>query len=158
MLWCYTQHQLHPTSYTLNPKPYTPNRDGLTTGHNYFLSWVFYMLDILARTLRYGTSPFALTLHLKTLTLYLHPTPHTGTTGHMLDILARTPLWQAGLDYKHGTGHGVGAFLCENLRVLQCVAVRCSVLQCLALCCSVLQCVAAYCSVLQRVAVFCSVM
>jgi len=34
-----------------------------------------------------------------------------GTTGHMLDILARTPLWTAGLDYRHGTGHGVGAFL-----------------------------------------------
>jgi Xaa-Pro aminopeptidase len=37
-----------------------------------------------------------------------------GTTGHMLDILARTPLWQAGLDYRHGTGHGVGALLCVH--------------------------------------------
>mmetsp|Transcript_24888 Transcript_24888/g.61125 ORF Transcript_24888/g.61125 Transcript_24888/m.61125 type:complete len:634 (+) Transcript_24888:25-1926(+) len=35
----------------------------------------------------------------------------SGTTGHTLDILARVPLWQAGLDYKHGTGHGVGAYL-----------------------------------------------
>jgi hypothetical protein len=34
-----------------------------------------------------------------------------GTTGHTLDILARVPLWQAGLDYRHGTGHGVGAYL-----------------------------------------------
>jgi len=34
-----------------------------------------------------------------------------GTTGHMLDILARAPLWTAGLDYRHGTGHGVGAYL-----------------------------------------------
>mmetsp|Transcript_17837 Transcript_17837/g.34869 ORF Transcript_17837/g.34869 Transcript_17837/m.34869 type:complete len:614 (+) Transcript_17837:244-2085(+) len=34
-----------------------------------------------------------------------------GTTGHTLDILARTPLWTSGLDYRHGTGHGVGAFL-----------------------------------------------
>ena len=31
--------------------------------------------------------------------------------GHMLDTLARTALWDAGLDYLHGTGHGVGAFL-----------------------------------------------
>jgi Xaa-Pro aminopeptidase len=34
-----------------------------------------------------------------------------GTTGFSLDILARLPLWQVGLDYRHGTGHGVGAFL-----------------------------------------------
>lgn len=34
-----------------------------------------------------------------------------GTTGSNLDALARHPLWQAGLDYDHGTGHGVGVFL-----------------------------------------------
>jgi Xaa-Pro aminopeptidase len=34
-----------------------------------------------------------------------------GTTGTQLDVLARQPLWQAGLDYDHGTGHGVGHFL-----------------------------------------------
>ncbi len=34
-----------------------------------------------------------------------------GTTGIQLDVLARQFLWQAGLDYDHGTGHGVGAFL-----------------------------------------------
>lgn len=34
-----------------------------------------------------------------------------GTTGSNLDAIARYPLWQAGLDYDHGTGHGVGAFL-----------------------------------------------
>ncbi|MEO8669151.1 MAG: aminopeptidase family protein P, partial [Bauldia sp.] len=34
-----------------------------------------------------------------------------GTTGAQIDALARTALWQAGLDYDHGTGHGVGAFL-----------------------------------------------
>lgn len=34
-----------------------------------------------------------------------------GTTGAQLDTLARLPLWQAGLDYDHGTGHGVGVFL-----------------------------------------------
>ena len=34
-----------------------------------------------------------------------------GTTGIQLDILARQFLWSAGLDYDHGTGHGVGNFL-----------------------------------------------
>jgi Xaa-Pro aminopeptidase len=34
-----------------------------------------------------------------------------GTTGSQLDVLARQALWQAGLDYDHGTGHGVGYFL-----------------------------------------------
>ncbi len=34
-----------------------------------------------------------------------------GTTGHQLDVLARLPLWEAGLDYDHGTGHGVGSYL-----------------------------------------------
>jgi Xaa-Pro aminopeptidase len=34
-----------------------------------------------------------------------------GTTGSQLDVLARKPLWEIGLDYEHGTGHGVGSFL-----------------------------------------------
>ena len=34
-----------------------------------------------------------------------------GTPGGALDTLARAPLWQVGLDYAHGTGHGVGAAL-----------------------------------------------
>ncbi|MBC7169124.1 aminopeptidase P family protein [Phenylobacterium sp.] len=34
-----------------------------------------------------------------------------GTTGSALDALARAPLWMAGLDYDHGTGHGVGSYL-----------------------------------------------
>jgi Xaa-Pro aminopeptidase len=34
-----------------------------------------------------------------------------GTTGSQLDPLARHALWQAGLDYDHGTGHGVGSYL-----------------------------------------------
>ena len=36
--------------------------------------------------------------------------PH-GTTGVQLDALARAPVWELGLDYAHGTGHGVGSFL-----------------------------------------------
>jgi Xaa-Pro aminopeptidase len=37
-----------------------------------------------------------------------------GTTGSQLDTLARLSLWQAGLDFDHGTGHGVGAYLCVH--------------------------------------------
>ncbi|KAL5723719.1 Xaa-Pro aminopeptidase [Ranunculus cassubicifolius] len=35
----------------------------------------------------------------------------SGTNGYALDILARVPLWKSGLDYRHGTGHGVGSYL-----------------------------------------------
>jgi Xaa-Pro aminopeptidase len=34
-----------------------------------------------------------------------------GTRGTQIDSFARRPLWEAGLDYAHGTGHGVGSFL-----------------------------------------------
>lgn len=34
-----------------------------------------------------------------------------GCTGHNLDILSREPLWKRGLDYRSGTGHGVGYLL-----------------------------------------------
>ena len=34
-----------------------------------------------------------------------------GTIGSQLDTIARQFLWRAGLDYAHGTGHGVGSFL-----------------------------------------------
>ena len=34
-----------------------------------------------------------------------------GATGHSLDVLARYPLWQEGIDYKCGTGHGIGFLL-----------------------------------------------
>ena len=37
-----------------------------------------------------------------------------GTSGGQLDVLARLPLWQNGLDYDHGTGHGVGCYLCVH--------------------------------------------
>ena len=36
--------------------------------------------------------------------------PHD-TPGLSLDTLARRALWELGLDYRHGTGHGVGAAL-----------------------------------------------
>lgn len=34
-----------------------------------------------------------------------------GTRGMQIDVLARLPLWKAGYNYNHGTGHGVGAYL-----------------------------------------------
>ncbi len=34
-----------------------------------------------------------------------------GTTGGQLDVLARQALWEVGLDFEHGTGHGVGSYL-----------------------------------------------
>jgi Xaa-Pro aminopeptidase len=35
----------------------------------------------------------------------------SGTSGAQIDAFARLPLWQAGLDFDHGTGHGIGSFL-----------------------------------------------
>ncbi|MCB2053708.1 MAG: aminopeptidase P family protein [Geminicoccaceae bacterium] len=37
-----------------------------------------------------------------------------GTTGAQLDTFARMHLWRAGLDFDHGTGHGIGAYLCVH--------------------------------------------
>ena len=34
-----------------------------------------------------------------------------GTRGSQIDVIARNYLWRNGLDYDHGTGHGVGSFL-----------------------------------------------
>jgi Xaa-Pro aminopeptidase len=34
-----------------------------------------------------------------------------GTSGAQLDAFARRPLWEAGLDFDHGTGHGIGSYL-----------------------------------------------
>ncbi|SCW01090.1 LAFE_0D04852g1_1 [Lachancea fermentati] len=34
-----------------------------------------------------------------------------GTSGYSIDVIARQFLWKEGLDYRHGTGHGVGSFL-----------------------------------------------
>lgn len=36
------------------------------------------------------------------------------TEGRFLDTLARKALWDVGLDYRHGTGHGVGHYLCVH--------------------------------------------
>lgn len=46
--------------------------------------------------------------HLKCIIL---KTPCVLPSGHLLDSFARAALWDSGLDYLHGTGHGVGCFL-----------------------------------------------
>jgi Xaa-Pro aminopeptidase len=38
----------------------------------------------------------------------------TGTAGGQIDAFARRALWRAGLDFDHGTGHGIGAYLCVH--------------------------------------------
>ncbi|KAK3939955.1 putative Xaa-Pro aminopeptidase P [Diplogelasinospora grovesii] len=67
------------------------------------------------RTLHFGTPTAAekkaYTLVLKgnmALDMAVFP---KGTNGFAIDCLARQFLWQSGLDYRHGTGHGVGSFL-----------------------------------------------
>jgi Xaa-Pro aminopeptidase len=37
-----------------------------------------------------------------------------GTRGYQMDILARLPQWERGINFGHGTGHGVGYFLCVH--------------------------------------------
>lgn len=37
-----------------------------------------------------------------------------GTCGTQLDVLARQAMWKRGINYLHGTGHGVGAYLCVH--------------------------------------------
>ncbi|HYE01032.1 MAG TPA: aminopeptidase P family protein [Alphaproteobacteria bacterium] len=69
----------------------------------------------ITRTVAIGTPPAAARTHF-TLVLKGHIAlamarfPQ-GTTGTQLDALARLALWRHGLDYDHGTGHGVGSYL-----------------------------------------------
>ncbi|RDG31859.1 aminopeptidase P family protein [Oceanispirochaeta sp. M1] len=69
----------------------------------------------ITRTLSMGT-PSAREKHDYTLVLKGHialsiAVYPEGTRGYQLDLLARQPLWNAGLNYGHGTGHGVGYIL-----------------------------------------------
>lgn len=87
-----------------------------------------YLLDSGAQYLE-GTTDITRTIHLgqpsveqrKNYTLVLKghlalaraKFPH-GTHGEHIDVLARSFLWNEFLDYRHGTGHGVGSFLCVH--------------------------------------------
>ncbi|KAI9022617.1 Creatinase/aminopeptidase [Hyaloraphidium curvatum] len=67
------------------------------------------------RTFHFGT-PSAAEREAYTLVLKGHIALDTlvvpkGTTGYVVDCVARIPLWKKGLEYRHGTGHGVGSFL-----------------------------------------------
>ncbi len=69
----------------------------------------------ITRTIQIGTASEAMR-RLYTLVLKGHIAIATarfppGTSGAQIDCLARQGLWQAGFDFDHGTGHGVGAYL-----------------------------------------------
>lgn len=72
----------------------------------------------ITRTLCRGEAPdgfrHAFTLVLKGHIALAEAVFPEGTTGHQLDTLARQYLWAAGMDYQHGTGHGVGCYLCVH--------------------------------------------
>lgn len=69
----------------------------------------------ITRTLAVGTpgedERRAFTLVLKGMIAISRARWPVGLTGRDLDALARVALWQAGMDYDHGTGHGVGVYL-----------------------------------------------
>ena len=66
----------------------------------------------LTRTVMFGTPDarmrMAYTAVLKGFISLMSARFPAGTQGHQLDAFARRPLWDVGLDYDHGTGHGVG--------------------------------------------------
>ena len=69
----------------------------------------------ITRTIAIGTPSAAMRRHY-TLVLKGHIAIATarfpkGTRGQDVDPFARRPMWQAGLDFDHGTGHGVGSYL-----------------------------------------------
>lgn len=82
------------------------------------------------RTFHFGTptemEKKAFTLVLKGLIALDTAVFPKGTSGFALDALARQHLWRHGLDYLHGTGHGVGAYLVSFLSS----AVHCDGLKC----------------------------
>ena len=54
------------------------------------------------------------TLVLKGFLALMHAEFPDGTCGTQLDVLARQAMWKRGINYLHGTGHGVGAYLCVH--------------------------------------------
>ena len=57
-----------------------------------------------------GQSAAAITLHRRAerFSVADYPAVSVRHPGHQLDAFARRPLWEMGLDFDHGTGHGVG--------------------------------------------------
>lgn len=67
------------------------------------------------RTFHFGTpsqeEKIAFTLVLKGHIAIAKAVFPEGTTGNLIEAYARRPLWEYGLDYRHGTGHGIGSYL-----------------------------------------------
>lgn len=82
----------------------------IDTGGNYFQG----STDI-TRTIALGNVPAELKHHFTTVARCMINLARAkflyGCTGSNLDILAREPLWEIGMDFNHGTGHGVGYLL-----------------------------------------------
>lgn len=102
---------IHYHARTINCAPADPTKIYLIDSGGQYLDGT---TDV-TRTVHFGTPSAeekdAFTRVLKgviQLTLTKFP---PGTTGPALDAIARHALWQVGLDYRHGTGHGVGSFL-----------------------------------------------
>lgn len=80
--------------------------------HHYYYHFIEF---IFCRTLHFGTpTDFEKECYTRVLQGLIRLATATfpkGTSGKRLDCLARLPLWEAGLDYDHGTGHGVGSVL-----------------------------------------------
>lgn len=107
-----------PNGAIIHYKPEKPSAAPITTSHLYLCDSGAQYLDgttDVTRTVHFG-NPSAwekecFTRVLKgNLGLERAVFP-SGTSGLQLDVLARLPLWTAGLDFRHGTGHGVGHFL-----------------------------------------------
>ncbi len=101
-------------NYRTAPKPRPLGEDALyliDSGGHYLQGTT----DI-TRTVLCTPSPTAELQRMYTLVLKCHIALATaifpvGTSGLQLDVLARRPLWDLGLDFDHGTGHGVGHLL-----------------------------------------------
>lgn len=107
-----------PNGAIVHYRPTTKGKRALTTGSAYLIdSGAQYRegtTDV-TRTITIGTPSAEMRRHYG-LVLKSHIAIATarfpkGTRGQDLDPFARRPLWESGLDFDHGTGHGVGSFL-----------------------------------------------
>ncbi|WP_314143157.1 aminopeptidase P family protein [Buttiauxella noackiae] len=93
-----------------------PETNVAITGHEFYLNdsggQYFNGTTDATRTLNFGQLDAQRRLHytavLKGFLSLISLQFPQGTQGHQLDAFARRPLWELGLDYDHGTGHGVG--------------------------------------------------
>ena len=107
-----------PNGAIVHYRPTTKGKRALQTGSLYLIDSGAQYRDgttDVTRTVAIGTPSAEMRRHYG-LVLKAHIAIATarfpkGTRGQDLDPLARRPLWEAGLDYDHGTGHGVGSYL-----------------------------------------------